>query len=822
MQRVLGIDLGTTNSVMAWMRRGQPEIVPNKNRDSTPSVLGLGKNGELLVGDKAGARERVDPANVVRSVKRFMGRQFADPEVARAAERMATAVAAGPDGDVAITFAGRSYSPTELSSMILRRLKEEAEDSAGVEFPRAVITVPAYFTERQILATRQAGRQAGFQVLKVLDEPTAAALAYAYQREEPEDATLLVFDLGGGTFDISVLLVVEGVFTILDIEGDNFLGGDDFDALLAERAAAEFRALGSRLGAADRVTVRSEAERAKIDLSTDPDAELNLANLGTPPETVDLEIDRADFVELIRPRVDRALELVVEAMRVADVDPAGIDQVLLVGGSTAVPYVRERLAEVFGADRLRTGVHPMKSVALGAAVHGTHIAEVRCEHCDAASPVAAEECVACGRSLRPPVKITCPMCFLAADAGVASCPKCSFPLGGAVTGGPDRMAPEPAAPATTTLSVDVPAEPDGQQCRACGTVNVQGATTCATCGHALVEPVLEITPQDRGIELHDGTMSVVMPKGTPYPTSAQELVSRDYVTAVADQRRLEIVVYEGGSEIAGRNALTGYLTIALPPGLPRGAPINVAFGLDASKTLTVEVRVRALGDDPHRVTIQHERMLGPDDLRRVEEQRLKTTDFVDRWSGELSPAEAGVFYDLIGEMDATMADGRVTRAQAEETNRRADRLVETVAEIRGFDAFLSALLVGAGKYLDPDDRDEILRFSTEIDEARDRADWGAASVVVGQGRELTGGFPREIHDLVYCRTFSRQGSVSAGLGHRIETALTAYDDAHDKGDRAGKRGAAAHLAELWDEVQAELKTNRDGPVAVTKPRQAGR
>jgi hypothetical protein len=351
---------------------------------------------------------------------------------------------------------------------------------------------------------------------------------------------------------------------------------------------------------------------------------------------------------------------------------------------------------------------------------------------------------------------------------------------------------------------------------------VQGATTCATCGHALVEPVLEITPQDRGIELHDGTMSVVMPKGTPYPTSAEEMVSRDYVTAVADQRRLEIVVYEGGSEIAGRNALTGYLTIALPPGLPRGAPINVAFGLDASKTLTVEVRVRALGDDPHRVTIQHERLLGPDDLRRVEEQRLKTTDFVDRWSGELSPAEAGIFYDLIGEMDATMADGRVTRAQAEETNRRADRLVETVAEIRGFDAFLSALLVGAGKYLDPDDRDEILRFSAEIDEARDRADWGAASVVVGQGRELTGRFPREIHDLVYCRTFSRQGAVSAGLGHRIETALTAYDDAHDKGDRAGKRGAAAHLAELWDEVQAELRTNRDGPVAVTKPRQAGR
>jgi molecular chaperone DnaK (HSP70) len=820
-QRVLGIDLGTTNSVVAYIRRGEAEIVPNRqNQDSTPSVVARGRRGELLVGAPARARQGVPDADVIRSVKRFMGRRFASPDVQAVLERVPYRVTEGPDGEVDIWFGGRAYTPTEISSLILGRLKAEAEERTGLTFPRAVITVPAYFGERQVAATREAGRMAGFEVLKVLDEPTAAALAYGYLRESPdEDQTVLVFDLGGGTFDISVLILVGGVFTVLCVEGDNLLGGDDFDRLIAERVFAETLGDQGRDLAADQDAVHpviTAAEGAKIALSAEDETEIILPAVGRPPIAVLHEVSRAEFTELIRPRVDAAMELVERAVSGADLEPAEIDQVLLVGGSTAIPYVQERLAAMFGRDKIRKDIHPMKAVALGAAFQSGLVTEVDCPHCQQQSPVSADDCTACGRSLLPPAKLSCPTCFRYSDAGTAVCPRCDTDLTG--TGAP-AAAPVVVEPVVLGKAPADPTE-GGLRCLNCSTVNVAGATECANCEEP-IEPPSEITAKSLGIELHDGGMAVILPKGTPFPTPQDQPTGRDFATAVTDQRRLEIVVYEGDDEVAARNELCGYITMPLPPGLVRNSPINVAFGYDRSRTLTVEVKVRAVGEQPRRVQIQRSGRIGPEDLQRLERQREAVTRFVDRWTDELAPTEAAVFYQMIEEIEQMMAGGAGVSAAVTELVERADRLVALVSDVRGSSAYLSAVRAAVGKYLSEADRDELARFAAAVEEARGRADWGAAAVIAQQARDYIDEFGPDLRDLVFCRAFAVQGSLSAALSHRILGRTREFDEAFDRGDRAGMDQAAAALAELAADVRDELDENPYDVTAVTKPKLAG-
>lgn len=836
MQRVLGIDLGTTNSVVAYVRRGEPEIVTNRQmEESTCSVVATSRRG-LLVGRAAKGRTAI---SAVASIKRFMGRRFAATDVQAVLKRVTYKVTESDDGDVEVWLDGRAYTPPEISSLILGRLKEEAEHRTGLVFNRAVITVPAYFGERQVAATRDAGRMAGFHVLKVLDEPTAAALAYGYIRETPDDdQTILVFDLGGGTFDISVLLLVGGVFTVLCVEGDNLMGGDDFDDLIAQRM---YGAAQDEFGvdlAADpdvRKLVVAEAETAKIALSSEMETVIELPAIGEPPVSIYPALDRDEFVDLIGPRIDGAMKLVEKAVAGADLELADIDQVLLVGGSTAIPLVEERLAALFGRERIRKDVHPMKSVALGAAIMGQLVPEIECVQCHDRSPVAADDCTSCGRSLTPPPVVACPTCFRYAEVGTSRCGKCGSDFAGeqqtpAGTAVPPASATRGATtsacstcggalPSTVGAPCERCADPGGGglRCLNCDTINAAGSIECTDCGLGIV--TVEITAQDLGIELHDGSMAVVLPKNTLFPTT--EPIGKEFATAAENQRRLEIVVYEGGEPQAQRNELCGYVTLALPPGLPRNSPIDVSFGLDEGRMVTVLVNVRAADGVSRRAEIQHNGRLDPESQQRLEAHRLKVTKFVDRWTDELSAAESAVFFAIMEEMELMLIGIGGSRAGVDEITTRADRLVDRVSTIRGQAAFISNLQGTVGKYLSQSDRESLRQLSEEMKAARDRADWDEASVVVRKSTAIEDGLSRDVTSLHWVRSWANMGKLSPALTHRANGALREYDAAFDRGDAAAVGTAGAAIRSLQSEAWEEVKLRSNDVDAVSKPQLAG-
>jgi molecular chaperone DnaK len=363
-----------------------------------------------------------------------------------------------------------------------------------------------------------------------------------------------------------------------------------------------------------------------------------------------------------------------------------------------------------------------------------------------------------------------------------------------------------------------PADPTegGLRCLACGAVNVVGALVCARCDEPIERP-LEITAQDLGIELHDGKMAVILPKNTAFPTPEDQPIGREFATAVTDQRRLEIVIHQGSDEWALRNELCGYLTLALPPGLPRNSPINVAFGLDGSRMITVSVRVRALGEEPRRVQIQHSSRLDPEDIRRLEEHRRGVTTFVDRWTSELFPAESVVCYQMIGELEEMIGGSGVSRDAVNEMAARADRLVETVADARGQAAYVSAVQASIGRYVAESDRAELEGFASAIEGARERADWGAALVVGRQAEEFVGGFGPAMRTLVFCRTFAVQGKLSPALSHRVMGTVRAFDGAFDRGDQVAMDQALAELVDIHGDVSVEMNNRDDDVVAITKP-----
>jgi molecular chaperone DnaK len=819
-QRVLGIDLGTTNSVCAYLKRGDPEIIAIRGKDSTNSVLGLGRRGDLLVGEQAKSRATLDPENVIYSVKRFMGRRFGSPDVQEVLSRLQLPyrIEDDGDGDIAIWFHGRGYSPTELSSLILGRLKKEAEDAAGVEFPRAVITVPAYFTERQVASTREAGRMAGFDVLRVLDEPTAAALAYNHDREDDVDQTVVVFDLGGGTFDISVLEMIGGVLNVLNIEGDNLLGGDDFDDALAARLLKRIWAEEGADLSDDRearVLLKKEAERAKIELSETYVTDVVLPSIGQPPVVFEGEVTREEFADLIHERVDVAVALVSKAVDGAQRTLDDIDEVLLVGGSTAIPYVQERLAELFGPEKIRKRLHPMKSVALGAAVQGGFVPTADCAACGGENPIAADDCIRCGEPLHPPRKAPCPRCFLYSDEGNQFCGKCGFDR---IGDGPTLEAPPTCPGCGTPLARAGLAcgrcttEAGGLRCVSCGTVNPAGASMCnnAGCGRLLESP-LQVTGQSLGIALDDGRFYPILPKGTLFPTL--EPKGEDFVTPRANEPRLEIVVYEGEHELAEMNELSGYLTVPLPSDLPKGSAVRISFGLDDNRMLTVQVNVQAR---ERTAVLNHVGRPDPEVLRQVEEQRRTVERFVTRWSNELSEAEAQVFDIETTKLEEILNGGGGGRAAVEASIARAAKAVKLATEVRAGHAFLSAIRRTLGKYISREDGDEIARYYSEIDSARGRADWHEANRLADDARSYIDRFGPDKLALAYCRTFAGQGTLSPGLTMQVIEAARRYDEAFDRGDVPALDGAIRAIHELWEGgVKAEVMSRGEetsGPV----------
>ncbi len=376
MSKIIGIDLGTTNSCVAVMEAGEPKVIANSEGSrTTPSVVAIAKNGERLIGQLAKRQAVTNPENTVFSVKRFMGRQYS--EVTNEIRNFPYKVVEGPNGDCRIRMAGKEYSPPEISAMILQKMKQTAEDYLGEKVTRAVITVPAYFNDAQRKATRDAGAIAGLEVLRIINEPTAAALAYGLDKKKNEK--IAVYDLGGGTFDISILELGDGVFEVRSTNGDTHLGGDDFDKRLTDWLIDEFKKSDGIDISKDPMALqrlKEAAEKAKIELSSTQETQINLPFItadANGPRHLNISLTRSKFEQLVDDLIERTIDPCRKALEDAKLTVGDIDEVILVGGMTRMPKVIETVARFFAKEPHR-GVNPDEVVAVGAAIQGAVLA----------------------------------------------------------------------------------------------------------------------------------------------------------------------------------------------------------------------------------------------------------------------------------------------------------------------------------------------------------------------------------------------------------------------------------------------------------------
>ncbi len=377
MAKVIGIDLGTTFSEVAVMEAGEPKVIPNaEGSNLTPSVVAISKNGERLVGQIAKRQAIVNPENTIYSIKRFMGRKWGEPAgrelpVEEDARRKSYKVTKAPNGDVRVLMGNKEYSPPEISAMILRKLKTDAEAYLGDKVTEAVITVPAYFNDSQRQATKDAGKIAGLEVLRIVNEPTAASLAYGLDKKKEE--TIAVYDLGGGTFDISILELGEGTFQVKSTNGDTHLGGDDFDQRVMDWLCDEFKkdqGIDLRQDKMALQRVKEASEKAKCELSTVQQTDINLPFItadASGPKHLNITLTRAKLEQLVMDLVEKTLEPCRQALADAEKTSAQIDEVVLVGGQTRMPLVQEKVKQFFGKEPNK-GVNPDEVVAVGAAI----------------------------------------------------------------------------------------------------------------------------------------------------------------------------------------------------------------------------------------------------------------------------------------------------------------------------------------------------------------------------------------------------------------------------------------------------------------------
>lgn len=544
MGKAIGIDLGTTNTVAAIMEGPRFRILLTQaHESSTRSAVFMPNDHQPLVGAKAYDKAGADPENVVISVKRLVGRQYEDPEVQEFREHYHYRVEKNPDGsDIVIPLRGRNYTPTEISSMILKKVKQDAELRLGEEVTHAVITVPAYFDPIQKEQTRIAGEMAGFRVKKIISEPTAAAIAHSMDQIDDTPMTMLVYDLGGGTFDISCLLSQNGMHAELDIEGNMWMGGDNFDQAIVNFCLASIKKEYGPDPSDDRkfmFAIRKAAETAKKELGEMNSTDIMLPPLKTGSGTVDpcITISRAQFENEIHKDVELTVRLMETAMKNADVTPEQIDCVLLVGGSTAVPLVRDRLIQRFGEDKISQNIDAMTCVAAGAAKLARDLAGITCPNPDCGepggylNPLDATACEKCGHELIP--EITC----------------------------------------------------------ACGVKNSLSAEKCAGCGAVIAsEGIHQVIPQGIGIEVEGGAYEVIMPKNSSYPS--MNPYTRQFVTAEAAQENVYIPVYQGEClNDVTKNTFLGSGEIMLGEKVPADTPVDVSIRLDRDGVLTCDARV---------------------------------------------------------------------------------------------------------------------------------------------------------------------------------------------------------------------------------------
>lgn len=372
MGKVIGIDLGTTNSCVAVLEGGKPVVIPNtEGGRTTPSIVGFAKSGDRLVGQLAKRQAVTNAENTIFSIKRFIGRRWQETETERS--RVSYTCVPGRDETVDVQIRGKNYTPQEISAMVLQKLKQDAEAYLGETVSQAVITVPAYFSDAQRQATKDAGTIAGLEVLRIINEPTAASLSYGLEKQE-EDHKILVFDLGGGTFDVSILQLGDGVFEVKATAGNNHLGGDDFDEAILRWMLESFHQTESIDLSKDKMALqrlREAAEKAKIELSSTITTSINLPFITadeTGPKHLEMDLTRAKFEELVSELVTGTMEPVERALKDSDLQAGDIDRIILVGGSTRIPAVQEAVKQFFGGQSPDRSVNPDESIALGAAI----------------------------------------------------------------------------------------------------------------------------------------------------------------------------------------------------------------------------------------------------------------------------------------------------------------------------------------------------------------------------------------------------------------------------------------------------------------------
>lgn len=372
MGKVIGIDLGTTNSCVAVLEGGKPVVISNSEGGrTTPSIVGFGKGSERLIGQLAKRQSVTNAVNTIYSIKRFIGRRWDDTEEERS--RVPYTCVKGKDHTVDVQIRGKNYTPQEISAMILQKLKQDAEKYLGESVTQAVITVPAYFTDAQRQATKDAGTIAGLEVLRIINEPTAASLSYGLDKQDQEQ-TILVFDLGGGTFDVSILQLGDGVFEVKATSGNNHLGGDDFDNCIVRWLVDQFRDREGTDLSADKMAIqrlREAAEKAKIELSSTTKTNINLPFITaneTGPKHLETELTRAQFEKLVQHLIQSTIKPVQQALKDAAMKPENIDKIILVGGSTRIPAVQAAITNYFNIKSADNSVNPDEAVALGAAI----------------------------------------------------------------------------------------------------------------------------------------------------------------------------------------------------------------------------------------------------------------------------------------------------------------------------------------------------------------------------------------------------------------------------------------------------------------------
>ncbi len=600
---IIGIDLGTTNSVVATFDGSKPQTVMLPGgRKIMPSVVSFHPKGKVLVGEEARARRVIDAKNTVYSVKRLIGRPFRSLEVKRAQERLPFKLVEGPNGGVHVQVRGNeSLSLPEISAFVLRKLHSFAKQSLGDGVEKAVITVPANFNELQRSATKAAGRVAGLEVVRIINEPTAAALAYGLHRGGRE--RIAVFDLGGGTFDITILQLANGVFEVMSTAGDTFLGGDDVDLLVAEQMALRFleeNRIDPRGEPQSWERIRTAAEWLKCQLSQHDNAEVTVEEVayGAGGASLDLtyQMNRAELSKLAHPLLARSFDVCEEAMKLASVRPTQLDAVVLVGGSTRMPLVREMVGHYFGKSP-RADVDPDVVVAWGAAVQGAvlggqKLARVALKKVRVPRSAAAQEVVhakhieharrstedGVGAVAPPPVPA------LRGSTTQVGVPEPARELGERTTnlglgGEPDTTVVEPGdLAALPAIELDPPVPPPAEAYEA------EQAQRVDELDPPAAPLLLDVTPLALGVETVNGYCEEIIPRNSPIPTEHAKV----FVTARDNQQEVRVKVCQGQSKRLEENQFLGEVFLA---GLREGARgtvrIEVIFELDSDGILGV-------------------------------------------------------------------------------------------------------------------------------------------------------------------------------------------------------------------------------------------